>query len=298
MRLTSIRIAALLLAQSCVVFACSGLTVVKNGKVILAANNDTSYKDVLGLRATPGKDGYYGRVCVSHDVVPGWVPFGAMCLNEEGLAVSHANTPPGGLPHDPGKPQIHHNFIEKLAAETANVKQAVNLVRAYVFPPEMVAGMHIMLADSSGDAAVIEWNNGEMKVIQREGPTLLMTNSLLTGLNTAGGPNSRYNRGMKMLPEVNASADSVLSVMKEISVGAVLKGEEVGTLVTSVWDITSGELHLVYKRDYDHPLVFKLSEELAKGEHTIGLSTLFPHPVPFETAWRDENGPVIRKPAQ
>jgi len=26
------------------------------------------------------------------------------------------------------------------------------------------------------------------------------------------------------------------------------------------------ELHLVYKRDYDHPRIFKFSEELAKEE--------------------------------
>jgi hypothetical protein len=89
----------------------------------------------------------------------------------------------------------------------------------------------------------------------------------------------------------------VFSVLKEISVGAVLKGQEVGTLHSGVWDITRGEFHLVFKRDFDHPLVFKLSEELAKGEHSVDLTTLFPNPVPFETAWRDENGPIVRKAA-
>ena len=89
--------------------------------------------------------------------VPGWSPFGALCLNEKGLAVTHANTPPGGLLHDSDKPQIRHNFIEKIIAEAATVKQAVTLVRAYTFPPGHEAGMHVMLADASGDAAVIEW---------------------------------------------------------------------------------------------------------------------------------------------
>lgn len=295
MRASLIRMVAVVFGLPGLMLACSALALVREGRVFLGGNNDTSYSDRLKLRATPGTDGLYGRVCISSDPVPGWSSFGTLCLNERGLAVTHANTPPGGLPHDPDKPQFKHNFIEKVIAETGTVKQAVALVRAYTWPAEMEAGMHMMLADSSGDAAVIEWWGGEMKVIQREGPALLMTNSLLSGPNTAGGPNSRYNRGMKMLPQLKeASADSVFSVLKEISVGAVLKGQEVGTLHSGVWDITRGELHLVYKRDFDHPLVFKLSEELAKGEHSVDLMTLFPNPVPFESAWRDENGPVVR----
>jgi hypothetical protein len=222
-----------------------------------------------------------------------------MCLNDRGLAITHANTPPGNNPHDPDKPQFRHNMLEKIVAETATVKQALAMARAYTFPPQHEAGMHMMLADATGDVAVVEWVAGEMKVIQREGPALLMTNSLLSKPETAGGPNSRYNRGLRMLPQLkDASADSVFPVLKEISVGAVIQGKEVGTMYSGVWDITQGELHLVYKRDYDHPRTFKLSEELAKGEHSMELMTLFPNPVPFETAWRGENGPVIRKAAQ
>jgi hypothetical protein len=299
MKFALIRVAAVALGLPGLTMACSALAVVKDGRVMLGGNNDTAYSDVLRLRATPGRDGQYGRVCLSSEVVAGWSPFGTLCLNDAGLAVTHANTPSGGLPHDPEKPQIRHNFIEKVVAEAATVKQAVALVRAYTFPPQHEAGMHMMLADSSGDAAVIEWSGGEMKVIQREGPALFMTNSLLSKPETAGGPNSRYNRGLRMLPALkDASADSVFSVLREVSVGAVIHGKEVGTLHSGVWDVTRGELHLVYRRDFDHPRIFKLSEELAKGEHSVDLTTLFPKPVPFETAWRDENGPVARKAAQ
>ena len=202
MRVPLTRIVALGLGLPGLMIACSALAVVKDGRVVLGGNNDTSYSDSLKLRATPGRDGQYGRMCISQDIVPGWSPFGAMCLNDRGLAITHANTPPGGLPHDSDKPQIRHNFIEKIVAEAATVKQAVTLVRAYVFPPGHEAGMHMMLADSSGDTAVIEWAGGEMKVIRRDGPALFMTNSLLSAPETAGGPNSRYHRGLKLLPQL------------------------------------------------------------------------------------------------
>jgi hypothetical protein len=96
----------------------------------------------------------------------------------------------------------------------------------------------------------------------------------------------------------DAGPGSVFAVLREISVGGVVKGREVGTLYSGVWDVTNGELHLVYKRDYDHPRTFKLSDELAKGEHSIPLTELFADPVPFESGWRDENGPVVRKAVQ
>jgi hypothetical protein len=69
-------------------------------------------------------------------------------------------------------------------------------------------------------------------------------------------------------------------------------GREVGTLDSTVWDVTGRRLHVYYKLDFDHPLVFDLDEELAKGARTVALDTLFPHPVPFEPGWRGENGPV------
>jgi hypothetical protein len=289
-------VGALVLGLPGLMTACSALAVVKDGRVLLGANNDTTITHDYKLRATPGRDGLFGRMCFSREVVPGWTPFGAVCLNDRGLAVTHANAPAGHTSFDPDKPQIQHNFIEKIASETATVKQAIAMARAYSAPPDMKVWMHIMVADRSGDAAVIEWVNGEVKVIQRQGPTLFMTNSLLSLPDTAGGPNSRYNRGMRMLPQMaGASPASVFNVLKEISIGAVYRGEEVGTVYSAVWDVTQGELHVVYLRDYDHPRTFKLSEELAQGEHAVELDKLFPNPVPFETTWRGENGPILRK---
>jgi hypothetical protein len=287
------RTVAVVLGLPGLLAACSTLALVKDGRVFFGANADRDFVNDYELRATPGRDGLFGRVCISRVIVPGWSPNGSMCMNDQGVAVSWANTPPGDNAHDPDKPQFRHNFVEKLLSEAASVKQAVALAAAYAFPSQHEAGIHVMFVDKSGDAAVIEWVRGEMKVIRRDGPALLMTNSLLSRPETAGGPNSRYNRGLRMLPQLkDASTDSVFSVLKEISIGAVIRGQQVGTLTSGVWDVTRGELHLVYKRDYDHPRVFNLAEELAKGEHSVPLTTLFPNPVPFETAWRDENGPV------
>lgn len=282
-----------------VLLACSAITVVMDGKVIVGGNNDTSFSRQMKLRVTSNQDGLFGRMCISMDTVPGWTPAAMKCMNDQGLVVTHANVPASQTPYDPDKPQFRHNFLEKIVSECATVKQAVAMVQAYTLPQEHNAHIHLMLADAAGDAAIIEWADSEVKVIRRAGPTLFMTNSLLSKPGTAAGPNSRYSRGSRMLAQLkDASPGSILPVLKEISVGGRFGGEEVGTLDSTIWDVTGRKLHLFYKRDFDHPRTFDLDEELAKGSHTVELEALFPNPIPFESGWRDENGPVAGKLAK
>jgi hypothetical protein len=272
--------------------ACSGIVVVKDGKILLGGNNDTSYSTQLKLRVVPSHDDLFGRVCVSMDVVPAWTPVGLDCMNDRGLAMVHANVPAAPTPYDPDKPQFRHNFLEKIVSECANVKQAVAMIQAYSLPAEHNAFIHIMMVDASGDSAVVEWVDGGVKVIRRDGNAQFMTNHLLSKPETAGGPKSRYARGSLLVPTLEATPPGVVALLKEVSQGAIWKGNEVGTLHSNIWDVKDRKLYLYYKRDFDHPLVFSLDEELGKGAHTLELKDLFPNPSPFETQWRDENGPV------
>ena len=279
--------------------ACSAVAFVVDGKVLLGHNNDNSFSRNMLLNVTPNRDGFFGRVCVSMETVPGWTPVGMKCMNDQGLAMTHANVPSSATPYDPDKPQFRHNFLEKIVAECANVKQAIALVRAYTLPPEPHgAHVHLMLADASGDSAIVEWAGGEVQVIRRSGSTQIMTNTLISKPSPAEGPNSRLNRGRRMLAEVReASVSNVVSVLKEISIHGRYKGGEVGSVESAVFDLTGRKVYLYSKRDFDHPLTLDLDQEIAKGPHTVEFRTLFPNPVPFEPSDRYENGPAAPKAA-
>lgn len=279
--------------------ACSAVAVSINGRVLLAGHNDYTHSAVMKLVVTPPHDSTFGRICVAMDTVPGWTPMAMKCMNDQGLAITHANVPKSRTPYDPDKPQFRHNFLEKIVSECVNVRQAVSMIRAYSLPPgEHGAHIHLMLADSSGDAAVLEWVDNEVKVIPRTGPALLMTNYVLSRPETATGPKGRYARASRLLPDVkDATVESLMPVLKELSVYGVVRGQEVGTLDTQVWDTTARKVHMFYKCDFDHPLTFDLEEEFRKGRRVIELRELFPDPVPFSKAWRGENGPVERKKA-
>lgn len=286
-----------LMLMPAALLACSAFTVVMDGKVVVGANNDAPHSREMKLSVTSNRDGLFGRICISMETVPGWTPVAMRCMNDQGLVVTHANVPPSKTPYDPDKPHFRHNFLEKIVSESATVKQAVAMVKAYTLPQEHGAHVHLMLADASGDSAVVEWVDGEVKVLRRTGPSQFMTNHLLSKPETAGGPNSRYARGSRMLAQLkDASPASIVPVLKEISVRGRFRGEEVGTLDSTIWDVTDRKIHLFYKRDFDHPLTFDLDKELGKGARAVELKTLFPNPIPFEPGWRDENGPVAPTP--
>jgi choloylglycine hydrolase len=290
-----IRSAAALVLPTALV-ACSGITMVKDGTVLLAANNDYSYSSNMLLRVTPAVDGQFGRICLSMETVPGWTPVGMKCMNDQGLAYMHAVVPKSVTPYDPDKPQFRHNFLEKIVAEAATVKQAISLVRAYSLPPQHSAHVHLLLADASGDSAVIEWVDGDVKVLRRSGMTQIITNSLLSKPDPPEPPKSRFWRGSRMLESLSEpSVNAAVSVLKEISIRGRYKGDEVGSIDSAVFDITGRKVHVFYKRDFDHGLVLDLDSELAKGPRTEPLSKIFPNPIPFETGFRAETGPYTPK---
>ena len=123
-----------------------------------------------------------------------------------------------------------------------------------------------------------------------------MTNFVLSKPETATGPNGRYARASRLLPDMHeATVESLMPVVKELSVYARIKDREVGSLDTEIWDPVRRRIHMYYHCDFDHPLVMDLETEFAKGPRIVELRQLFPNPVPFTTEWRDENGPVKRR---
>jgi len=48
-----------------------------------------------------------------------------------------------------------------------------------------------------------------------------------------------------------------------------------GTILTTICDLNEGRVHLFFYHDYTHQVQFRLSDELAKGDHVIEIASLF-----------------------
>ncbi|GEM_PF-3510215 len=292
-----LRTVLILAAFSPAAFNCSTVVIAGKGRVVAGANSDQPYDENTRVWFVPDTGDVLAHVCVGSEAVPAWSPPGGTCMNEHGLVMMRTATPPVPVPFDPDKPQLRHNFFEKVISDCVNVKQAVALLKSYSFPPGLPGGTHLMLADPSGESVIVEWVEDGIRIIPRTGPYQLMTNFLLSKPEAGQYPSSRFTRGEAMLKKAPEPViGNVIPVLQEISQYGKIRGKEVGTLYTAVWDLNKLELRLFYKRDFTHPLVFNLNAETAKGAHMIEVRTLLPHPEPFESNYRGENGPVPRKP--
>jgi hypothetical protein len=286
-------VAACMLAPSALL-ACSAVTIAFDGKIVLGSNDDN--QETVKLSITPARDGLFGRICIVRDTVPGWTPFALRCMNDQGVALTMASVPETKTPYDPAKPHFRHNFLERIASEAENVNQVVSMVRAYTLPEQHGAYVHMMVADRSGDSAVIEWVDNEVRVLRRDGAFQVMTNSFLSKVDPSPNPKTRLSRGSLIAGGAKeASIASVAAVLKEMTVHAMFHGKEVSTNESVAWDLTSRKIAVFFKRDFDHPLYLDLDAEMANGARLIELEKLCPNPVAFETGWRAEYGPYVPK---
>jgi hypothetical protein len=284
----SITMAAVMLTPAALL-ACSAVTLAMDGKIVLGSNNDN--QGVHKLIVTPPRDGLFGRICIARDVEPGWSPFALRCMNDQGVALTAASVAETKTPYDPDKPHFRYNFIERIVAEAASVKQVLAMVKAYTLPEQHGVNVHIMVADRTGASAVIEWVDDELRIVPREGPFQVMTNYFLSKPDPYAGRPTRMARGTRLAAEAKeASVAVVATVLKEMSVHAMVKGKEVGTNESVAWDLTGRRVVVFYKRDFDHPLVLDMDTEMAKEARAVELDKLIPKPVPFDNAWRHEFG--------
>jgi penicillin V acylase-like amidase (Ntn superfamily) len=169
-------------------------------------------------------------------------------MNEHGVAVSGMMASASVAPYDPDKPSLINPVAKRLVLDYAkNTGEAVALLKRYNLNVLPEFQTHFMISDSNGHSVVVEFVEGEMKVIPATRRWQLCTNHLLWGRSESENDNrcDRYLRGSNQLEEMQTKTnlDSMLKMMSSISV-------EDWTMWTSVYNLTTGELRVAYRRNY------------------------------------------------
>lgn len=92
----------------------------------------------------------------------------------------------------------------------------------------------------------------------------------------------RYKNGEDFLK--NRQLDASLSFCKTLSdtMHVCRNRNADGTLLTSIWDTEKGRVNLYFYHAYDFTVQFNLAQELAKGDHIIDITSLFPENPDFK----------------
>lgn len=179
-------------------------------------------------------------------------PFDGM--NEQGLAIGMAAVPPGQMPYDSDKKTIGSLGVMREILDTAgDIDQAVAVLENYNLDFQGGPALHYLIADSSGQAILVEFYQGQMNLIPNESPWHQATNYLRSAVEDPEGQCSRYDKISDEMTRVdgNLSAESGVNLLSDVS--------QNNTQWSILYHMSSGEIDVVMGRQFDHPYRFDLN---------------------------------------
>jgi hypothetical protein len=250
--------AVAMLGLCCESLGCTLFCATGNGNVFFGNNEDSPHAYPSMMWLVPAREGAHGRVCF------GWYSFAQGGMNDQGLAIDWAITPPQGREH-PDKTPLDASVVERVLANCATVKDALRLFETHAFVNN---DAHFMVADPSGDSAVGEWVKGEFRIVRKKGDHQVLTNFLLTDPQAGNYPCERFEKVEKILDRWTwVTISKAVSALKAASA----EWETGGTKYSNLYDLSARRVYVYYRRDYDHPLVIDLAKQLAKGFREVDL---------------------------
>lgn len=255
--------------------ACSMYKVSANGKTILGSNHDAWMETP---RIWFENEGY--GACFTGSRMDGINRFAPQTgMNEFGLAFSRlaaGNAKPQGNNH--GKLPIadHSQYIKDILHQCKTVEEAKAYIDKYDHSP--IQETVFVYVDRSGKYLIVE-------------PFLTYIDSSSNYVQANFYPSEienideikqeRYQKGRTFLKnKSNTSIDFCRALSDTMHVCREKLGD--GTLITSIWDLDEGSTYLYFYHDFEHEVKFVLKEELAKGDHMLDVTTLFPQNAEFE----------------
>ena len=231
------------------------------GKIYFANNEDFWFDVKAYIQINPKTKDEFARLWY------GWDKFAQGGINEFGLVFDGAVSPKQKLPdgyHNPNG----RNVGDEILAKCKTVDEAVN----YLDKEKIgVSGGHMMFGDNQGNAVVVEWVNGEKRVVNKTDNKLITTNFLLTDTTAGNFPCYRYRSIEQKLNQLDESTENIdLKKIGNAIAGAVQlprkdeNGKLGGTLYTTFINISDMELILVYKLDNSKITKLDLKKEFEK----------------------------------
>jgi predicted choloylglycine hydrolase len=175
-----------------------------------------------------------------------YLPFDGM--NEAGLAVGIMAVPRAEPGNDPEKVTLDSLHAIRLLLDYADsVDEAISLLQTVNIDWGGGPPLHYLIADATGDSALIEFIDGEMSVLRTEKPWQVATNFVLTGKSPEQARSLcwRYARVADALEraEGNLSQTEAMVLLEHVS-------QEI-TMWSVVYNMTTGDVSIAVGRNYD-----------------------------------------------
>lgn len=177
-------------------------------------------------------------------------------MNEMGVAIGGLTVPVGSKSDmNDDKITLHDYAVIRLTIEKAkSVEDAIKQLSQFNIKMEEKYPSQYMIADAFGNCAVIEYIDGSMKVVEKEGNYQIATNMLLyNNEKHLGYSSGRY----KAIEQVLDKKDGIISIEDalELLIERTVPGEEQWS---SVYDLTDKTMSVKFFGDYENTYTYQL----------------------------------------
>jgi hypothetical protein len=191
-------------------------------------------------------------------------------LNEHGLAMALLAVPQARAPSVAGQPTVGPLLMIRLVLDRSrSVSEALSLLgrtNLQVGDPPV----HFFLADTTGQAAVVEYVDGAIVVTPNERPWLAVTNFVVAGTSPEARPSlcRRYRAAVEALSgcEGRMAPPEALALLSAVS--------QPNTMWSVVYELSTGAVTVAAGRDFSRPVAWGLAAPWPTG--LIGLTGPFP----------------------
>jgi tetratricopeptide (TPR) repeat protein len=248
--------------------ACTMFTATQGETVLVGNNEDAKFPHTKVWFVPPSQDRYGG-------IYFGWDerwPQGGM--NDQGLVFDIFATPHLEIKTAKGKPQPEKFITRKIMSESATVEEALQVLRRY-YQPGLEYGQ-LMYVDASGEAAIFE---GDV-VHRKSGPTQIATNFYLSQVTKDEEITCRrYRTTSEMLSVLEPTVESFRQILHAVH----FEGNWGGTQYSNIYLPKERKILLYHFHDFENVVVLDMETELANGERTLEIASLFPENFAYET---------------
>lgn len=262
--------------------ACSGYKLTLGNKTIFGSNEDAWRLTPRLWFETASAQNKYGAAFTGSrfDGENGFAPQTGM--NEMGLAFERLASYHPKLEKKSGEKEITNPtiYLKDILHSCKNVEEVKAFIENYDY--SFFIEDVFLYADKSGKYLVVEpysvkIGSDDKYVISNFCPSITSqekANSLV-----------RYKNGLSFL---NNKIDTSLAFCKALSDTMHVCRNKIGdgTLLTSIWDLQTGNFNLFFYHDYSNTVSFNLADELKKGNRIVAIDSLFPKNIEFEKLGR------------
>ncbi len=240
-------------------YSCTSIYDVQDSLILAGKNQDFGeWRTALGF--IPPKDGCFGKAYFGGK---GVFPTGG--INSEGLWFEyHQGEYPKQMDNAKGKIIFKGNLVDKILSQCSTVQNVIDTLKRYT--QLALFNQNIAFGDKFGHSIILEGDT----IINGNGNYQICTNFYQSKHDRTKWNGWRYRNVDNMM---KGNPKLSVNLIKEALCSAQ---NPVFTQYSVIYNLKKGIIYVYFFRDYNHPRIFNVKEELKKGEHFYYLPDLFP----------------------